>query len=118
MKNYTSLEQSKQLIAAGLDPKTADMHYKEYHIDDKREIDEFPHVNHYSTNVVNYVHPCWSVGALIAAINSDYTFGLAKDEKTYSCLIAGMWFRGESLVDMLVDKVLWLLEEGYIKKGE
>ena len=114
MKNYTSLEQSKQLIAAGLDPNTADMDWiYEYLIGD---YNESPYFDIHTTEAEDL--PCWSVGGLIAAINSDYTFGLAKDGKTYSCLIAGKMFDGDNLVDVLVEVILWLLEEGRIKKGE
>ena len=126
MKNYTSLEQSKQLIAAGLDPNTADMHYNEYKIADKRKIDEFPQANHYSTKVVDYVHPCWSVGALIQLMPedlSDYELMINSkgvryyDYEEWNALI---WFDtsdGE-LTECCVKTILWLLKEGHLKKAE
>ena len=121
MKNYTSLEQSKRLIAAGLDPNTADMHHWEsegkiYTYDGKCS----------DPNGI----PCWSVGALIdvlpTAVSNEFgdIFELVikkYDESDYSVRYKDRYTAApvfavdsEHLVDCLVETLLCLPDEGYI----
>ena len=74
MKAYTTIEESKQLIEAGLDPKTSDMYYSFMgeHIKEAKSEDFTIHVgtaytikdNHFSYRY-GYVIPCWSLAALL-----------------------------------------------------
>ena len=124
MKNYTSLEQSKRLIAAGLDPNTADMVWT---YEDMIE-DYFPYIG--LVPIQEKDLPCWSVGALIdvlpSAVSNEFgdIFELVikkYDVSDYSvrykdCYTAAPVFAvdGEHLVDCLVETLLRLPNEGYI----
>lgn len=71
--NYTSIEQSKALIEAGLNPETADMYYREW----KRatKLISIAHVGKYGKDDM----PCWSTGALINILPSEIHIGETKD---------------------------------------
>ena len=66
--NFTTPEQSKQLLELGVPADSADMHYHQECVRIKYGKEEFeyflrygkPDTNKYSTNI-----PCWSVGRLI-----------------------------------------------------
>lgn len=126
--NYTSIEQSKQLIEAGLDPNTADMSF----------YDGIPQLDSYKFNKLHEelmgrtnieVLPCWSIGALIElmphAIN---TYWLCITKTTLgNNVIDYMKTNGEELftsdkkerlIDAAFETIRWLLENNYIEKGE
>lgn len=74
---WTTLEESKMLVEAGLDIYTADMYY--YYKDDVPQITtNFDHLKELLNQ--RYCIPCWSVGALIDL------FPTANDSKTGKCV--------------------------------
>lgn len=138
-KTYTTIEQAKELVEAGLNPETSDMHYNEYIIDGKSTIDEYPQININSTKIVEFKHPCWSTDALLNLM-PPYLFEFSRgiDLNIYKNLNDKKWiisylpnniesmqkdkFRqfcfGNTLLEAAYDMVLWLLKEGYINKTE
>jgi hypothetical protein len=128
--NYTTLEQSKKLIELGLDPNTADMNYR-YCI--CKLIDEVP-VEDWLVGIgkpfdecADPQIPCWSLGALIELMPNEITTDELTDTpiEIHKCGIGyqgrksqGVVYFGEgnSLTNNAVLLVLWLLENGYIKK--
>ena len=132
IRNYTTKEECKKLIELGLNPKTADMYYF---------LDPTPAGNIYhlsnilvdvgAKNVPEYKKgdiPCWSVGCLEDLI---YKIPEANVLVTYSeeC---GYWMNFslyddtdepiryetniyDSLIEMCVDMVSWLLKNKLIK---
>jgi hypothetical protein len=70
--NYTSIEQSKILLELGLNPKTADMYYKQI-VSNRTDMPYYDIIIGHSFAVEqnlfsfrnDYEIPCWSVGALL-----------------------------------------------------
>ena len=133
---YTSIEQSKKLIEAGLNPETADMFY-----DNGNETQPEIRLHSYGHIMNKDDIPCWSTGALIDLLpfeiciagnkNLKYQlrFGRAETEFwiTYESLIAdlkGSFIGFNTVIDKcdmigcIYKMVLWCLESGYIKKKE
>lgn len=81
MRHYTSIEQSKKLIEAGLDPETADMWYAERYTGHHKpnglwytNEEPFyylsllqPSKGNCSIDVIKDI-PCWSIGALLGIV--------------------------------------------------
>ena len=128
--NYTSIEQSKKLLELGLNPETADMYYEP-------SIGFCTEPSEARVGEIKYAHPrsipCWSLGALldvmpdkIEYMDSECDLSLAKDWVSYegydrydtSYTIQPMVFKDKPLVDLLFESIIWLLENGYIKKGK
>lgn len=137
---WTSIVQSKKLIEAGLDPNTADMGYVgsinaelslACYIDVKERFKD-------KKSDFFKVTPCWSLGALIELL-PPYLFEFERgiDLNIYRNLNGKGWhvsympnnifdlqkdkFRqisnGDSTVETTVNMIIWLLENGHIKKG-
>ena len=129
MRNYnliaTSLEQSRQLMDAGLSLSTADMTYNKFKackddyyflsVDDKTN-DE--------SGLVDVV-PAWSLSALIELmpkIKTEYGIirpKMVKEETSvlqYRFYYETLYFSEicETAVDAAVDMVLWLIREGFL----
>lgn len=120
---WTSIEQSKKLIEAGLPIETADMHY----INDKH-----PGCVPYQEWLQGTeITPCWSLGALIELmpkenklpfLDSNPFIGFG--DGVYRCVyLNGDWESshqtiGNTAIDACVNMILFLLENNYIKKGE
>ena len=119
---WTTLEEAKKLVDAGLDPNTADMTWiYEYLIED---YNESPYFDIRTTEAEDL--PCWSVGGLIGVlpqILDGYELRISKWAVEYvdmhnCCDCYYKWcFADDDLIKCLVETILWLLEEGYIKKG-
>lgn len=117
---WCSLEQSKKLIEAGLEPDTADMYY--YYKD------SVPQITDKQINNSRFYTPCWSLGRLIKLMpkeNQSNTFEIAPSdviENGYAVIIHTekyyMPFNEQALIDAVVNAVTWLLENNYINKGE
>ena len=143
-KHYTSIEMSKKLIELGLNPDSADMFYNEepdeYYPKDIVDT-KYPMViregqKHY---LKEYGVPCWSLGALLEVM-PPYLFEFERgiDLNIYRNLNGKGWhvsympnndesmqkdkFRqitnGGTPIEAAYNMVVWLLENGYIKKGE
>ena len=134
MIRYTTIEQSKKLIELGLDPLTSDMYYSftGKHIKDSKDDDFSVSVglassirdNHFSYRY-GYVIPCWSLGALLdvmpngVQINSNHT-GLTIDITfVHNGVVTGSHrVKNNTYLEATYNMVCWLLENGYIMKGE
>ena len=133
MKNVTTIEQSKNLLQLGLDPKTADMSYRwtyckiqngnpkedwllqPYPMDDNQPDEEIP---------------CWSTGSLIELLPSEiwknktmYPLVIVKRDDCYnveynSNVIPLMGFSRPKLVEALISMCFWVVESGYMEKEE
>ena len=136
--NYTSIEQSKKLLELGLSVKTADMVYLKYADSDNPA----PRFDGCAPIILMDIPideidcetlPCWSLGALLEMIpdkieyvGSECDLSLAKDWISYegygtydaSYTVQPMIFKDKPLVDLLFESIIWLLENGYIKKEE
>ncbi len=123
---WTSLDQSKKLVEAGLDPDTADMFY----IFD-------PFVQDIAGLGIGVPEekediPCWSLGALIELMPPYlFDFNRGIDLNIYRNMNGVGWhvsylpnniddFRritnGHNAIDSAVEMIIWLLEQGYINK--
>lgn len=130
---WTTLEEAKQLVEAGLDPNTADMHI----IDRTDEHGGYFRVSllysKLDAEIVDGYYPCWSLGALEKLIPdeikvNDVTFfynasydGIRKWYSSYTNedLYRLIFFhRFQIRIEMLVQTVLFLLENNHIKKYE
>ena len=125
---YTSIEQSKKLLELGLNPDSADMFYcygmntttKEW------SYDKEPSVNgtelHFDVGDV----PCWSLGALLNMMpkcivvggRNYFSYIATLDTISYGDTEGYMTikFSYDSLFESCFQMVIWLLENGFIKK--
>lgn len=124
--NYTSIEQSKKLLELGLNPESADMCYQ--------SVTKYDYSGGYweptikgSALDINYEDdiPCWSVGALLKLI-SNYSlrkmgskywitfYNAPKISPTPTHVIDDC----NNEIEAVYEMVVWLLENGYIKKVE
>lgn len=147
MKNnlgWTTIEQSKKLIKAGLDIETADMYYctttltgKEYFDTPMCGKDDNSCPEEFTPSI-----PCWSLGRLIdlmprtietkkpkniwfpeilSASNGVCYEGMDGDESKIIFLkifSTGTDNDDNTLVDNVVNMICWLLENNYQEKGE
>jgi len=131
----TSIEQSKKLVEAGLDPNTADMWWvalnwleTKYNVKVKQE----------GINQPENAVPCWSLGALIGLLPKTietkkpknlyfpeilpsnncvaYTALNKNKEYVFLKLFATGVESDATLIDNMVSMICWLLENNYIKK--
>lgn len=111
-KHYTTIEQSKKLLEVGMNPETADMIYTMVNgrctpfirvetIDELEEDDVL----------------CWSLGALLDIIKP-FNYHLTQNTQGNYIISTSFnaWINSE-LLNALVDMVVWLLENGFIKKN-
>ena len=120
---YTSIEQSKKLLELGMCPESADMYWF-------RDDNEIPRVfskdmMHDSASVT---YPCWSVGALIKALNEtcdrceidlriDKKWNIfAHAHESYSFYHGYTGY--DTVLDACIEVIEWLLGNDFIKKGE
>lgn len=105
---YTTIEQSKKLLELGLDGYTADMAYSQ----DSDTCIPMPVANCAGSFPV----PCWSVGALLELMPI-YEIINCGDTIEIGCKgFALETEENETLLDLVVNMVIWLLEHNYIKK--
>lgn len=136
---WTTIEEAKRLVDAGLDPNTADMLFE----------------NHYGETIVTvkpwttkgrsigaHIFPCWSLGALIGLMPKtiphkrnkekgkeywNYSLLITTNTIYYGCHIINdscyylydyfIDFKYDNcIVEASVNAVCWLLKNGYIKK--
>lgn len=112
-RNYTNIEQSKELLKLGLNPDTADMYYTNK--------DEKPTLGYNATTAEihkkhNFLYvPCWSTGALKAlmpdSVNIVWFNGY---EKGFCGYIMKLPNQSEpNLFDNEYELIVWLLENDY-----
>lgn len=125
--NFTTIEQSKALIEAGLNPDTADMLF----IKQIRDTDEvfIPELRYDEEEDVDF--PCWSIGALIELLPKtirrkcmDYPLHIhpnpdsSYDIEYNARVIAEIGFNKNSLIIAVMEMIFWLLKNGFIEKVE
>ena len=118
--NYTSIEQSKKLLELGLSAESADMCYLVIAED---EYSQYPVVEDKDDMLKEL--PCWSLGALMEMIPYysviAYTSESSIIDITYTANpVIHMTHReiGDSPIEAAYNMGVWLLVNGYIKKGE
>ncbi len=127
--NYTTIEQSKKLVELGLNPDTADMCWGIDFESNRYNCSPYPLPwKDYTCNEV-YLS-CWSLGALLEVVKTrkDCNFITihSSDSLKWSLNTSYYelvnWKEKETLEDTLIEAaynmVCWLLENGYIQKGE
>ena len=130
MQHYTTIEQSKKLVELGLNPESADMGWNVFVDDSTRclPINDWD-LSKNGEGGTEFI-PCWSLGALIKLMPSlishgqyDSTLVIYKYGEFRVCYqnmhhLDEVWYIKECLLDAVFEMVCWLLENGYIKKGE
>lgn len=132
--NYTTIEQSKKLVELGLNFDTADMYWKKNPIlnSEKKWIPRIINKLLIPFDDEDTI-PCWSLGALLEVMPTqieevkghkvDLILGHPKNKW---CLAYFDWTglqhghdtTGDSPFEAVYNMVVWLLENGYIKKKE
>lgn len=122
MKAYTTIEESKRLIEAGLDVNTADMCYDLYEDDTTIPLDKRTplccSIN--ELEVKEYLMPCWSLAALLNIINqNNITYHLYSDfNNEGECIVVShvdkYGMEAYAVKATVTECILWLLKENYI----
>lgn len=117
---YTTFEQSKKLFELGLSPESADMYWFR---DNTKTPKVFPKDMMHNSVSVTYL--CWTVGRLIELMPEieygNYPKAYPKLNRydgyqfDHYCYVTQYH---ENLIGAAFEMVCWLLENGYIKKGE
>ena len=133
---WTTLEEAKKLIDAGLDPNTADMSYNwvECKVRDGNAVEDWLLMPSPIDDRQPYEQlPCWSIGALFnlipknVKINDDrFHFYMSYDNTNkWSAVYESAFFKRRlfcsvfpSQIELLINVILWLLETNHIKKSE
>ena len=137
MIHYTTIEQSKKLVELGLNPDTADMCYIAH--------SELVGIYEpFCKKIEKDDVPCWSLGALMdlllpsiqtgEGMQNQYEIDIRKywenEENLYQIAygnnrgLSEEWHdmintgEKENLTDAAFQMIWWLLENGYIEKGE
>ena len=143
MKHYTSIKQSKKLLELGLSPESADMWWlyipaKGDYIACTHEEPDPNYINRMKAfyGIIECAIPCWSVGALMdllpeyIAVETESQIIYCYPQTYKQCFqykghdyihdnsIILCEFRHSSYIENCFEMVCWLLENGYIKKGE
>lgn len=125
-KKVTTLEQSKRLLDAGLNPNTADLYYTIF------DGNCVPHLvltemtdRHWKDLCPRVYTPCWSVGALmdVLPISSALGNGEESGKKYWICKYIGEGNSsktrdglGNTQIEACINLITLLLEEGIIEK--
>lgn len=125
---YTTLEESKQLVEAGLAVETADMSYT-WDFDDSRYVittvpaRDWIVPKYAESTKIKQVLPCWSLGALMQllprTINLDYNLLINPEfwvmyRHTFSKNVKLMCNSSISLIENVKDAIIWLLKNKLI----
>lgn len=120
----TTIEQSKQLVRLGLDPKTADMFYFSYGMFRPMKL----HVGKILEDVVTgkrqWAIPAWSLSALLEVTPKELEVGLFKTPISGEYFFSWwtddhhMGYDYKEPIDATFEMVCWLLKQGLIKKGD
>ena len=139
MTHYTSIEESKKLLELGLSAESADMCYIKNSILVGIDV---PFVKDKFSKQGDI--PCWSLGALLEVMpkfipfedsesnpnhkHLGYNWKLTSKCLMYSTFILGdynlchkdyiQFYYKDSPIEAAYNMVVWLLENGYTKKGE
>lgn len=114
---WTTLEEARQLVEAGLPAETADMHYLNYADNEFRAL-TFPYADT-SPRISPWVIPCWSLGALVQllprTINLDYNLLINPElwvmySHPFSKDVKLMCSSSPFLIINVKDAIIWLLK--------
>ena len=114
---WTTLEEAKKLVDAGLDPSTADMCYI---IDDEtkkyREVPiALPYTNY---TAKEFYIPCWSLGALKNIVEEELGKDFSCENGEWIIIVwTDTWGYKHYYFEEIVNCVIWLIQNGYIKKA-
>lgn len=129
MQNYTSIEQSKELMELGLNPDTSDMWWLYITSQGKHiaMMQEEPDP-HYLSRMESYgikdaAIPCWSFGSLLSLIPNNPNFNIMvrlvngdRTTWTFECQTVGKnKFEGNSDFDCCLEVIRYFLKFGYIQ---
>lgn len=138
IRSFTTVEQSKKLVEAGVDPRTADMNYTG--VDDDSLFASLVPYKKFNPNLGRPIYPCWSIARLMALLPYEivadkdkrgrkiYVFSLEKFEPwQYSFAYYRLTQDGEidtiwdeicldSPLDILVDALCWVMTNEYEDK--
>ena len=130
-KHYTTIEQSKKLLELGLNPESADMvAFPES--EDNWEFTISMPFKEYKGKKKESI-PCWSLGALLEvmperiSINDEPSYSLVLEKRcgsynltygSYKRIVDNVTTVGLTPIEAAFSMVVWLLENGYIKKRE
>ena len=119
MNAYTTIEESKQLIEAGLDINTADMVFE------KNDVPKVHPIRYYEPYSREYLIPCWSLAALLNIIdNNNIAYALRNtrnSESKYFISVKVINQEGNHQTfdfEKMIGCITWLLEHNYIKSNK
>lgn len=133
---WTTLKEAKLLVDAGLDPNTADMSYNFVVC---RVINRSPSEDWLlqpfppDENQPNKQLPCWSIGALVGLIprsikvnDVSFHFYMSYDNTNkWSAVFESAFFKIRlfckvfpNQIELLINVILWLLNNNHIKKQQ
>ena len=124
MNAYTTIEESKQLIEAGLDVNTADMYYEEVYLNKNDEpcYITLPKIGKSKFIAPRQNLPCWSLTALLNVIDSNgLIYDISNDKNrefeilVYEANYISQEVKFHHTEHSIVDMIIWLLENNYIK---
>ena len=126
MTHYTTIEQSEKLVELGLSPESSDMHYSMVY---NRAIDGGgKNLSNFPTTlkpIGTEDIPCWSLGALLEVmpkyvqINSNQTGLTIYITFVHNGIVTDSHHvKNNTFLEAAYNMVVWLLKNGYIKKGE
>ena len=128
MKAYTTIEESKQLIEAGLDVNTADMFWQ---TSDEPSLREYTNPHIYVGEEPKlmlkwlYTIPAWSLAALLNIIdNNGLVYDISNDKNrefeilVYEANYISQEVKFHHTEHSIVDMITWLLENNYIKSNK
>ena len=117
MNAYTTIEESKQLIEAGLDISTADGYIQ-------HKWEEISQNHHFQTDYGEKI-PCWSLAALLNIIDSNsLIYDISNDKNrefeilVYEANYINQEVKFHHTEHSIVDMIIWLLENNYIKSNK
>lgn len=119
---WTTLEEAKKLVEAGLDPNTADMSYNfvvckvvNGNASEDWLLQPFPP----DENQPHKQLPCWSLGALKNIVEEEFGKDFSYENSEWVIIVwSDLSGYKHFYFEEIVNCVLWLLENGYIKKHE
>lgn len=134
MNAYTTIEESKQLIEAGLDADTADMYtYKNIYTGALSCFNNRTLIGNYNLlENKDVAHPCWSLAALLEIIpkqlhinNNAWEIYVPVIYLGEKCVVAyqhsNIFMHSEysdTNIEAVYKMVIWLLENNYIKSNK
>jgi len=129
---WTTLEESKQLVEAGLPIETADMSYKWDFDDSRYVIATTPAKNwrapkYAESTKIKQVLPCWSLGALINLLPEVLMDGIRCYPVIRKPIYTGQWqvayinglyetHHYETSIEAVIEMLIWLLNNKFYEQ--